>query len=252
MATFNIVAQTVQWTGVAGSQQQTPGKIVLNSRRLEVRISVSATLLAGESYYLGYIQVCTANNQRNFYGANVEQRWEFSNLPVSDSAAAEERPWYGIDSEPKIGGFRRVKLVGPLNNSVQTVNMTDDFAPGVAKLDTLSNGVAGPNRLNRVIRDQSFRLWLAAIPTNKVNQLADYQRLFELDWRYQLDYNVNWVGGNANVVVVQDNPTHTIHVGNAMHPIPMAALLQSIANDSQQLNYYSNNVQQHVIVARTG
>jgi hypothetical protein len=117
-------------------------------RQLQFRIPALASLNKyDDSHYLGYVQIITSNDQHNYYGSDVDQRWNFNKIPLSDSPSKAERPWYGVDSEPHIGGDRRYHLPKPTNDRAQfnlQMNMSDDFHMTIAKFETLKDGSRGP------------------------------------------------------------------------------------------------------------
>ncbi len=246
MANFSITDSDIQFTDNS-THTINPGNIELCTRQLQVKVVVSAELGNNESYYLGYIQICTSNDQKNFYGNDVQQRWEFNTIPISDSDDEGNIPWYGVNNDPYLNGSRRVELIGPINAD-QNLFMSDHFEPTVAKFETLANGTAGPKTLNRIQRDQSFRLWLVAVEINKADERDSYQKLMQLDWTYSLDCNVSF-GVNAGVTWTTDNPTY-VDKSNNMDEIPEAAFNPPIANDNQQLEYYLNHNFKHIIVER--
>jgi hypothetical protein len=266
MAEFELVFFSVSTTGQLQVTGDTPTKVFIQSRRLEVKSTVSAQLVTGEKYYVGFIQVCYRNSQVNHYEAGVEQKWEFGQALVSDSADRDERPWYGSFTEPNTAGFRRRILYPTRKAQKLKFSMTDDFAPGIVKRETLANNQLGPHRLTQIIRDQRFRLWLVAVPTS-VNPAAQdspgkYIRMAEVDWRYQYDIGN---GGQplsfAAHIINTDSLTTKIvynshgagvlsapsHGGGNM--IPHLAMTAPIANDNQQLTWYQGN-NSHVIVPR--
>jgi hypothetical protein len=248
MANFSITSKDIQFTNDT-THTINQNSIELRTRQLQVKVVANATLENNESYYLGYIQVCTNNNQKNFYSndGDIEQRWEFNTSPISDSDAEGNIPWYGVGNDPSLDGSRRVELIGPINAD-QNLFMSDRFEPRVAKFEILVNGTAGQRMLNRIQRNQSFRLWLVAVDVNKADEPASYQKLMQLDWTYNLDGTVSF-DGNGDLNLTTDNPVWVDKSDN-MDQIPVAAFNTPIANDNQELACYLDDVKQHVIVAR--
>jgi hypothetical protein len=263
MAFFGIQEKSIGWAGSVRLSENNPGYILVDTSQLQVRVQTSASLDGyDDSYYLGYVQIITANDQRNHYGRNVEQRWEYSTLPLSDSVSAAERPWYGVDSEKQIGGWRRQYLPKPDVTKVYSpppdlhnlhssfsypMNMSDNFRMRTAKFETLADGRAGPNALNRIERNQNFRLWLVAVEASKVNNLVSYQRLMQIDWGYQIDCSVRLDGASVNLGVSLDRPWHTEKFADLMDPIPPEALNTPAGNEDMDLVYYLDGTRQHVI-----
>jgi hypothetical protein len=105
MATFNFEKLTVNAPRQIAITSQTAGKVNLKSKILEVRSTVKVLLTYNEKYYVGFVQVCTANSRVNHYRPNVEQKWEFSHPVVSDAGASNERPWYGTRNAPTHGSL---------------------------------------------------------------------------------------------------------------------------------------------------
>ncbi len=252
MPTFMLEKFAATTAGMLRLESQTPGKVNLKSKSLEVRATLKYRFDEGADFYVGFIQICNANAQVNHYGAGIEQRWEFKQLPVSDSANAGERPWYGDRNEAFIGGLRRLLIKGPnLMMASKQFNMSDFFRPGIAKAEALPNGVGGvPTQLSRVTRDQSFRLWFVSVKASEQNQLAAYTRLAQVDWRCQYDLTVAHAGAVATVTVVTDSLTIATKQGSMMDPLHTAAFTAPTANDNQKLRRYVNGVKTNTIVAR--
>ncbi len=251
MATFNFEKLTVNAPGQIAITSQTAGKVNLKSKILEVRSTVKVLLTYNEKYYVGFVQVCTANSQVNHYGPNVEQKWEFSHPIVSDAGASNERPWYGTRNEGFIGGLRRIQLDGPSIMASKQFNMSDFFVPGIAKFETLANHNAGPNQLTRITRDQSFRLWLVAVAVSQQAQGNHYIKFAKVDWRYEYDLTVNYAGPTASIVVNNGALTYTAPTHGSLIPaLPLAAFNTPTANDNQQLSRYVNGGLANVIVPR--
>lgn len=248
MANFSIKSKDIQFANNS-THTINPGNIEICTRQLQVKVVVSAELENNESYYLGYIQICTSNDQKNYYGNDddVEQRWEFNTIPISDSDDEGNIPWYGVGNDSSLNGSRRVELIGPINAD-NDLFMSDHFEPTVAKFETLATGDRGPKMLKRIHRDQSFRLWLVAVEINKADERDSYQKLMQLDRTYSLDCNVSF-GVNAGVTWTTDNPAYVDKSDN-MDQIPEAAFNPPIANDNQELAYYLNDEKKHIIVPR--
>lgn len=251
MPTFILEKFAATTAGLLRLESQTPGKVNLKSKSLEVRATLKYRFDEGVDFYVGFVQICTANAQVNHYGAGVEQRWEFKQVPVSDSANAGERPWYGDRDEAFIGGLRRLLIKGP-NEALlsKQFNMSDFFRPGIAKFEALPNGAAGPNQLSRITRDQSFRLWFVSVKAKEQNQLASYTRLAQVDWRCEYDVTVAHAGTVATIAVVTDSLTVATKQGHTMDPLHTAAFTAPTANDNQKLRRYVNGVKTNTIVAR--
>jgi hypothetical protein len=246
MANFSIKTKDIQFTKDT-AHKINPGNIEVCTRQLQVKVAVAAELKKDEAYYLGYIQVCTRNDQRNDYGKDVQQRWEFSTSPISDADAEENIPWYGVGNDPFINGSRRVKLVGPIKAD-QSLSMSDHFQMTVAKFETLADGKDGPNMLNRIERNQSFSLWLVAVDVNKADKPDHYQKLMQIDWTYTLDGTVSF-GEKGGLTLTTDNPVY-VDKSDKMDQIPAAAFKAPISNDNQELAYYLKGVKKHIIVKR--
>jgi hypothetical protein len=194
------------------------------------------------------------NEQHNYYGSDVDQRWDFDKIPLSDPFL-KQRPLYGVGSEPHIGGYRRYYLPKPTNGPSQSnlqMNMSDDFHMTIAKFETLRDGRAGPNTLHDITRDESFRVWLVAVEESKVSDLHSYKRLMQLDWGYTFECFVRLEEADAHLSVFLDNPWHYVKFGDYMDPIPDEALHASVGNENQQLDYYRNGVFDHTVVPRKG
>ena len=179
----------------------------------------------------------------------------FNTKPLSDSPSKAERPWYGLDRDSHIGGYRRQYLPKPGEPGGGPpfdleMWMSDNFTMTIPKFETLADGSAGPNFLTRIYRDQWFQLWLAAIEISKVNDLASYKRLMEVEWGYKIDSSVILEGDNADLRVSVDSPWHTVKFGDFMDPIPAGALNAPVANENQELDYYLGGVFKHVIERR--
>jgi hypothetical protein len=256
MAYFDIMEKSISWNGAIRLSKNNPGDIEVDTSQLQVRIHAWASLSRNDnSHYLGYVQIITSNEQHNYYGTDVDQRWNFNKIPLSDSLSKAERPWYGVDSEPHIGGYRRYHLPKPTNGSSQfnpQMNMSDDFHMTIAKFETLRDGRAGPNALHDIQRDVSFRVWLVAVEESKVGDLHSYKRLMQLDWGYKFECFVGVQGADAHLSVFLDSPWHYIKFGDYMDPIPGEALSAPVGNENQQLDYYRNGVFDHTVVARKG
>jgi hypothetical protein len=259
MARFDIKGKTIKWVNGLRIIENNPGNIVVDTSQLQVQIQVEAQLFnQDESYYLGYVQIVTYNNQHNHYGNHVDQRWEFSAMPLSDSLSKDERPWYGLERDYNIGGWRRQYLPKPSEDPAGgtsfdlQMNMSDNFEMKIAKFENLANGSAGPNAITRVTREQWFRIWLVAVEESKVNDLASYKRLMEIDWGYRINFSVRLDGANADLGVDVDTPWHTVKFGDFMDKIPSEALTAPVGNENQQLNYYLDGVLKHVVVPRQG
>lgn len=270
MAEFELSYFSVSTTGALAIVSQSPGKVNARTKRIEVTSTVKANLTGAEKYYVGIVQVCYRNQQINHYGPTVQQKWEFNQGIVSDSAAADERPWYGGFREPNTEGFRRRMIHGSRTMQQLQFSMTDDFAPGIAKFESLPMNAPGPNSLTQITRDQRFRLWLVAVPTSSdprnPNCATQFIRMAEVDWRYQYDIALT-IGAdpghsitahNYNTDLLTSTIAFNAHGRGTMDSpgdsggsaIPAAAFTAPIANDNQQLARYLNNVQTNVIVAR--
>jgi hypothetical protein len=252
VAVFDITEKSIRWTGSIGITEDNPDYIVVDSKQLEVQMRVDASLFSNdESHYLGYVQIVEYNYQSHHYGSNVQLRWEFIKTPLSDSPQKEERPWYGIAEDKPLGGWRRRELVKPTSGQNLfdlQMNMSDSFGPKIAKS---ADGSAGQNMLNRIERDQRFRVWLVAVEESKVGTLASYKRLVQFDWRYWYDCSVS-LGAYAALTVSQDYTDTMVKFGDFMDQIPPEALTAPIANENQQLNYYVGGRFDHVVVPRKG
>jgi hypothetical protein len=246
MAKFPIKSKDVQFANKT-THKTNPGNIEVCTGQLQVKVVVAAELEKDEAYYLGYIQVCTKSDERNDYGKDVQQRWEFSKTPISDSDAEGNIPWYGVGDDPFISGSRRIKLVGPIKAD-QSLSMSDHLEMTVAKFETLADGKAGPNMLNRIELNQSFSLWLVAVDVNQADKPEHYQKLLQIDWTYMLDGTVSF-GDKAGLTLTTDNPVY-VDKSDKMDKIPAAAFKAPIANDNEELVYYLNGVKKHVIVKR--
>jgi hypothetical protein len=257
MASFDIKTKNIDWDweGIRISKNN-PGNIVVDNSQLQVRTQVQASLSSSdESHYLGYVQIIRdANTQYIYYGNNVQERWEFSTLPISDSPSKPARPWYGLDKEEFIGGYRRQYLRKPPTDrsDFDLMNMSDNFKWKISKFENLANGSAGPNALTQIRRAQYFRVWLVAVEESKVGNLASYKRLMQFDWAYQFDCSVSLQGAQAVLEVRQDNPWYEVKIGDFMTQIPPEALNAPVGNENQQLNHYLNGEFQYVVIQRQG
>src|SRR5512132_1728848 len=151
MASFGIKTKRIDWDweGIRISRNN-PDNIVVDTSQLQVRTQVQASLLSSdESHYLGYVQIIwLANTQFIYYGNSVQEHWEFSTLPISDSPSKGARPWYGLDSENAIGGYRHQYLPKPSGDRSDfddlQMTMSDNFTMTISKFENLANGSAGP------------------------------------------------------------------------------------------------------------
>jgi hypothetical protein len=172
----------ISFTGDVQLVEDNPGNIVIQMRRLVVSNKYGWETKPDSPngpYYIGYIQVILENRQSNHYGPTVEQRWEFDQLPLSDSISPTQCPWYGIDQDPFIPALRRAQIGTPGEedrNGQVVLGMTDDFRLKVAKYESLANGAPGPNMLTQIERYQKFRTWLVLVSTDQVGNLSAYSK----------------------------------------------------------------------------
>jgi hypothetical protein len=243
----------ILFTGDVVVAENNPGNIVVQTRRLAVSNTFgweSKPSSPPDSYYIGYIQILLENFQSNHYAGNVEQRWEFSQLPLSDSLSVTECPWYGIDRDPYTPGLRRAELIGPATGQGDrsgevVLGMTDDFKIKVAKHESLANGNPGPNALTQIERFQKFRTWLVLVKTNQVSNLGVYRILMQIDWSYKCSYAINI--GASSFTLTYDGSSYEEKFGGMVDPIPPLALRGPVANIDQKLFHYLNGIKGYQI-----
>jgi hypothetical protein len=199
--------------------------IVYRSPVFSLTASVEVSIDNAEQYEIGFIQVCSYNEQRNYYGSDATQRWEFAVLPVNDSDDDKNIPWYNI-------AYARTEVFGPAVQFVaRSVVLNDGFEPRVS----VTEAGAPTSYLYRIVRNQNFKIWLVAHRAGSTN----YMPLRYLEWMIPVDIQFNW---EANKPVysswVDKSPWSGCHLYNALPPIPDEAFKTPRANIAQALYLY--------------
>jgi len=205
--------------------EPTQDMVVYRSPVFSLTASVEISIDNAEQYEIGFIQVCSYNEQRNHYGSDATQRWEFAALPVNDSDDDKNIPWYNIVNA-------RTEIFGPAAQPIaRSVVLNDGFDPRVAVTEA---GVP-TSYLYRIFRNQNFKVWLVE---HRVGS-PDYTPLRYLEWTIPVDIHFNWEGNKPNYSSwVDKSPWSGCYIFNALPPIPDEAFKAPRANTAQALYRY--------------
>lgn len=203
---------------------------------------------------LGWIQACTHMRFHNTYGHSGYSSWEFPNLTTPPTTAAtattiindsdgSNYPFYGRCQEVAYA-------IGPqTRETVYRVCMNDNFEPHVTweppvmiSPSCRANENLNPRaaKLTRILREQAFVTWLAAIDLNR-NQLV-VLRTYE--WRMRVEIGVDvsrrpgqraWLVGGDELLLQQPR------LCSKNREIPTCVLYPPNANSAQQLVWYPSS-----------
>lgn len=266
MAIFRLTAFTTAITRSA-SAVQVGSTFSVDSPLISVNATVQATLAADERYYIGFIQVCTANKNYFEYQppanpaalaagplvldttAQVRHGFNLSTLPCSDASDTFTRPWYGSGGAE----VRRKQLLGKHASGTHSLSMTDNLATsGIPVID----GVFPAPVLVRIKRKQAFTTWFVAVKIDGAGALANYIPLASFDWSYDMEtllsHTIATIPGGAalrSVASISRSPMTTSNLKTLLNtdfrtdavkkpastvaPLIQAALTAPTANKSQ-------------------
>jgi hypothetical protein len=171
--------------------------VFYNTPVFRLSAGVEISIDNAERYEIGLIQICSSNDQRNYYGSDAIERWELP-LPVNDSDDDSNIPWYNITPA-------RTVIDGPTDPIIRSVNLNDGFRPLVnrwegAKWNSNSRGYEGgvtTSPLYRIVRLQNFKVWLVAHRSGSPwfqegNQPVNFTSLRYLEWIIPVDLSFHW------------------------------------------------------------
>lgn len=163
-----------------------------------------------ETWTVGWIQACDHMKFVNQYGTLGSSSWEIPALKngkisaVSDSDGVSY-PWYGNTTEI-------ATIVGPTDTyKCMHLTMNDNFYPSVTWDIPVSEGTSA--HLTRIVRDQSFITWLAAI--NETTK--DIIVLKTVRWNFYLEIDVDpsrELGRRARIVAPRAQKQPLVTPGN--------------------------------------
>nr|XP_026691870.1 uncharacterized protein LOC494362 isoform X2 [Ciona intestinalis] len=221
-----------------------------------------------ETWTVGWIQACDYMKFINQYGTLGCSSWEIpalksGRIPAVSDSDGVSYPWYGNTTEI-------ATIVGP-TDSYRRMNLTmnDNFYPSVTWDIPVSEGTNA--HLTRIVRDQSFITWLAAV--NETTK--DIIVLKTVRWNFYLEIDIDptrELGQRARIVAPRaqkqplvtngpgdknrfqspvrgrrrgtDNNSNSTYVGQ----IPISALVRPSANNAQTLIWRPTENQPIVVV----
>lgn len=257
MASFKILSRSIQWVGQLEYALSNPANIQVLAPRLQIKAQVEAMLLPGECYCAGFVQICTEALNRSDYGHSVNQRWEFSSLPLSDSENMSQRPFYGYGWDVSMPVRRFLQIEMPADADLTQcapaeydLGMSDRLTATIAKRATAANGQPSDRVLNSYRRFQSFRTWLVAVPVKFLAEREKYTPLLQWDWEHRVALNVKISAGVTSVNVIANAASAKEKSVAMMDPLPEEAFKSPICNQDQELSAYLGDAKTHTVVAR--
>nr|CAB3263356.1 uncharacterized protein LOC494362 [Phallusia mammillata] len=208
-----------------------------------------------ETWTVGWIQACDYMKFINQYGNLGCSSWEIpalksGRIPAVSDSDGVSYPWYGNTTEI-------ATIVGP-TDSYRSMNLTmnDNFYPSVTWDIPVSEGTSA--HLTRIVRDQSFVTWLAAINETTKEIIV----LKTVRWKFYLEIDIDptrELGSRSRIVAPRiqkqplitngpceksffnspvknrrrgmDNNSNSNYIGQ----IPISALVRPSANNAQTL-----------------
>lgn len=182
---FKIVNCTASVDQVETRIIETPSTLnyVTPHFRAEAEVDVPA-LGEGEEYTIGWVQAVTDMKFINVYPSGCSS-WELQELNSGEVAAVSDAdgrryPWYGVTTECRT-------ITGPCLPSRIKVSMNDNFSPTVSWGVPWPAGHDEPDSLQRVERDQSFKVWL--VIKDEVNRT--FKALKAYTWRAVINIGID-------------------------------------------------------------
>lgn len=163
-----------------------------------------------ETWTVGWIQACDHMKFVNQYGMLGSSSWEIpalktGKIPAVSDSDGVSYPWYGNTTEI-------ATIVGPTDTyKCMHLTMNDNFYPSVTWDIPVSEGTSA--HLTRIVRDQSFITWLAAI--NETTK--DIIVLKTVRWNFYLEIDVDpsrELGCRARIVAPRAQKQPFVTSGN--------------------------------------
>ncbi len=153
------------------------------------KAKVCSITASSANTWLGFVQTCTALDQRHLYddgaGNEIENGYKCSpSLPLSDSSSTAAQPWYfvgaGFACRDPTAGATIPKAVDHIYHRELDDNFQDNALD--LRAQTGANMAVGSS-LKKVIRTQDFSLWLVAYSNHAFRLLmkCNYQFSFALN-----------------------------------------------------------------------
>jgi hypothetical protein len=276
MASITLQSCTAKSDGtsaVTWPAQGASDRFQIKTKLLGATATVKANLQPNEKLLLGFIQICTSNEQVNTYypllnpaaagplafepattgsgssvvhGTQVLNKWVLSQLPCSDSIDNSSRPWYGTLTSAE----KRLVALNTANETTSILAMTDNFSPRPLR----EYNPGGRNYfLASWKRIQKFTTWLSVVQQDHAQDRTKHFPLWKFDWVYDGTINFSYSNTNGQIgfaaavndtIVISGEQKFTPEYSTAAPPaqpgvtgLPDAAFTVDVANHLQSESY---------------
>ncbi len=215
-------------------------------------VDLKCTIPAGETWTVGFVQVCELINLQHTYESGNYTKWEFP-TPISDSTTSSF-PYYSLGA-PVVSGRRNQTgggvdvLTGPVNDKKVTLSMNDNLNSNVQWWDPVPPGQTNydkkwPETLTRISRKQKFTTYVVAHKgRGGLTSTTAYLGLAKVTWQmhFAVDFDCGKVAGlrgaktyenSHNIVYWTKDPKRVT--------LPNCCFVNTNANAVQKLVGYSS------------